>query len=172
MTQQRQLQKLFASYYQGDELQQYLMVLDVVDPIAKAIYPLGDEFDHWGSRMANGHADLHPQMAAFYRQLGESQLLGTSVPQEHGGPGMPFVLTCAILERLAAGMGLGLTGTTFAIDPSVVQARVAGTCPTGSSIRAIAADGTVSCEVDDDVAYMAGMGLSLTVRSGRILRRR
>lgn len=103
MSQQQQLQKLFASYYSGDELQQYLMVLDVVDRMAKALYPLGEEFDRWGSRLVDGRADLHPEMAAFYRQLGEAQLLGTSVPVEHGGPGMPFVLTCAVIERLAAG---------------------------------------------------------------------
>jgi hypothetical protein len=62
-----------------------------------------------------------------------------------------------------AGSGLTLTGTTFAVDPGLVQARVSGSCPAGQSIRAIASDGTVLCELDDSGAmYLAGSGLTLT----------
>lgn len=35
------------------------------------------------------------------------------------------------------------------IDPSSVQVRIGANCPAGSSVRAIAEDGTVSCEGDD-----------------------
>jgi hypothetical protein len=45
------------------------------------------------------------------------------------------------------------------------QTRVAATCAAGSSIRAIATDGTVTCEADDGgpggVTYTAGAGLTL-----------
>jgi len=65
----------------------------------------------------------------------------------------------------AAGAGLALTGDTFAVDASAVQTRVAGACAPGSSIRAIAQDGTVVCEADDSSAagatYTAGNGLTL-----------
>lgn len=61
-----------------------------------------------------------------------------------------------------AGGGLTLSGNAFSVDSSVVQGRVAGTCAPGSSIRAIAADGTVTCEADDDTTYAAGTGLTLT----------
>jgi hypothetical protein len=43
----------------------------------------------------------------------------------------------------AAGSGLTLTGTTFAVNPNVIQHRVAGTC--SSAIRTISANGTVAC---------------------------
>ncbi|MCZ7679467.1 MAG: hypothetical protein M5U28_12175 [Sandaracinaceae bacterium] len=76
-------------------------------------------------------------------------------------------VTCevpAMGASYSAGAGLTLTGTTFAVDTASVQARVASTCPAGSSIRAIAADGTVMCEIDDDTdtTYAAGAGLTLS----------
>ena len=66
--------------------------------------------------------------------------------------------------------GLGLTGggtsgdVSNANDPAVVQRRVGASCAVGQSIRAIAADGTVTCEVDDlgpgDITDItAGVGL-------------
>ena len=51
--------------------------------------------------------------------------------------------------------GTGLTGggsngaVTLNVNQSVTQNRVNGTCVAGSSIRAIAQDGTVTCETDD-----------------------
>jgi hypothetical protein len=42
-----------------------------------------------------------------------------------------------------------------------LQARVTGTCAAGNSIRVINANGTVTCEADDDTLYLAGSGISL-----------
>lgn len=62
-----------------------------------------------------------------------------------------------------AGTGLNLTDTTFRINPAITQQRVTGTCPAGQSIRAIAQDGTVTCEPDD----VGGSGLAASA-SGNV----
>ena len=61
----------------------------------------------------------------------------------------------------SAGTGLSLAGTTFSANTTYLQRRVSSSCTAGSSIRAIAADGTVTCETDDGATYTAGDGLDL-----------
>ena len=62
-----------------------------------------------------------------------------------------------------AGSGLSLAGNAFSVDTASIQTRIGNTCPEGSAIRAIAEDGTVTCETDDNdnTQYTAGSGLSL-----------
>ena len=45
-----------------------------------------------------------------------------------------------------AGTGLSLTTGTFSVNPTYVQRRVSSACAAGSAIKAIAQDGTVTCE--------------------------
>ncbi len=61
------------------------------------------------------------------------------------------------------GYGLGLVGTTFNVNPTVIQSRVNGTCGEGYAIRQVNVDGSVVCEQDDDTntTYTAGEGLEL-----------
>jgi hypothetical protein len=65
--------------------------------------------------------------------------------------------------------GAGLTGGpitstgTLAVDFTQTQARVAGSCAAGSSIRVIAQDGSVTCETDDGGA---GGGTVTQVNTG------
>jgi len=60
------------------------------------------------------------------------------------------------------GTGLLLSSTTFSADTAYLQRRVGSICSTGSSIRVINSDGTVTCETDDDTTYTAGIGLTLS----------
>jgi hypothetical protein len=46
-----------------------------------------------------------------------------------------------------AGFGLALAGTQFSVEPAQIQRRVTDSCAPGSSIRAIAQDGGVTCQV-------------------------
>jgi hypothetical protein len=59
------------------------------------------------------------------------------------------------------GNGLTVSGTDVSVD-ATIQRRVGGTCPTGSSINAIALDGTVTCELDDNTTYTAGTGIAIS----------
>ncbi|MFO1313636.1 MAG: tail fiber domain-containing protein [Burkholderiales bacterium] len=78
------------------------------------------------------------------------------IPKSNGAGGW----TCAAdassggtVTSVAAGAGLTggtiTTAGTLAVDTSVIQSRVTGTCPAGSSIRVIAANGTVTCQADN-----------------------
>jgi len=63
--------------------------------------------------------------------------------------------------------GVGLAGgstsgdVTLSVDPTVTQARVTGNCAAGSSIRGIAANGSVTCEPDSET-LLGGTGNSTT----------
>jgi hypothetical protein len=67
------------------------------------------------------------------------------------------------ITGVTAGTGLtggGTSGTvTVSADTTYLQRRVSSSCTAGSSIRAIAADGTVTCETDDGASgFWAGDG--------------
>ncbi len=70
------------------------------------------------------------------------------------------------LGTYTAGPGLDLTGLQFdvisntVINSSVLQQRVLGSCPLGSTIQTINADGSVTC-YSDASAYLATDGLKL-----------
>ena len=99
---------------------------------------------------------------SFQRRVGTACATGSSIQ----GIAADGTVTCHVdvdtNTTYGAGTGLTLIGTTFAVDTASIQQRVGGSCPAGSSVRAIAADGTVTCETDDDTTYGAGSGLRLT----------
>ena len=60
-----------------------------------------------------------------------------------------------------AGYGLNLAGNQFDVVTGTIQQRVGNSCAASNSIRVINADGTVTCEADDNTTYTAGDGLDL-----------
>ena len=81
------------------------------------------------------------------------------------------------ITGVTAGGGLNGGGNagavTLSVDTTVIQARVAGTCTAGNSIRAIAADGSVTCQADTNsggtiTGVTAGTGLSGGGTSGAV----
>jgi hypothetical protein len=63
-----------------------------------------------------------------------------------------------------------LSGTTFAVDTNTIQSRVAGACPAGQAMRAIAANGFVTCvPVAAGVQAIAPGVIQATVGDERVL---
>ena len=62
----------------------------------------------------------------------------------------------------SASGGITVTGTNISADPAILQRRVIGTCPVGSSVRLIDAAGAVTCETDDNTTLTPGLGLTLS----------
>ena len=81
------------------------------------------------------------------------------------------------VSAVTAGTGIFVSPTTGTVivsaDTSVMQRRIASSCPAGESIRAIAADGSITCEVDDVggagvTSVSSGTGISVNQTSGAV----
>jgi hypothetical protein len=126
------------------------------------------DHDHDGTYTELGHT--HPGSDVTSAVPTATLALSTTQAPWSGLTGVPAGLDDGDDDTTySAGLGLELSDTQFSVDTGTIQQRVADTCPAGSSIRVIHADGTVECETDDvgsgggggDItAVYAGDGLS------------
>lgn len=81
------------------------------------------------------------------------------------------------ITSISGASGISVSPTSGAVviapDTTYMQRRIGSTCPVGQSIRAIAADGTVTCEVDDSGgavnAVTAGSGIFVSPTTGTVI---
>lgn len=81
------------------------------------------------------------------------------------------------ITSISGASGITVSPTTGAVivapDTNYMQRRISSTCSAGQSIRAIAADGTVTCEVDDNSdavsAVTAGTGIFVSPTTGTVI---
>ena len=93
--------------------------------------------------------------AAWANWAGDAQTIGGTTLEELQAPADWAEIT-GIPDDLLDGDDVGED-----VDLSGYQTILTSECPEGQSIRAIAPDGTVTCETDDDTTYTVGDGLSL-----------
>ncbi len=132
------------------------------------------DMDVGGTELYNETQDVVVEAGRFTAYVGDTTPLDLALFRDNGtiwvgiaidgGTELPrFLLGTVPYAAFAehAGNATTLDGNAAAD----YQSRVSGTCTAGSSIRAIAADGTVTCETDDDsggdiTAVTAGTGLT------------
>lgn len=86
--------------------------------------------------------------SSFQRRVDQSCSAGSSIRSISATGAVTCEPDTDTNTTYSAGSGLTANGTQFNVDTSTVQSRVTGSCQTGSSIRAIAANGTVTCQTD------------------------
>jgi cysteine-rich repeat protein len=111
----------------------------------------------------SGDVTLDADTTYLQRRVSSSCPAGQSI-REIASDG---TVTCEVddnsggdITGVTAGIGMAGGGTsgvvTLNADTTYLQRRVGSSCPTGQSIRAIASNGTVTCEVDDSAGDNLG----------------
>jgi acyl-CoA dehydrogenase len=77
---------------------------------------------HYKAYAAKGGLDK-----AFWRKAGEAGILGSLIPEEHGGPGGDFTFNVIIAEELGRSVGSALTGSSIMADVATAILLAAGT---------------------------------------------
>lgn len=88
--------------FSADQLETGFMLLDLAQKFAAEIEPMAGRFDQEGIRCENGQIILPSGMDEIIQKLGESGILGTFIPEQYGGGGMPYTFYAVTIEIIAA----------------------------------------------------------------------
>jgi hypothetical protein len=124
---------------------------------------------------ASGAVSLAVNSAVVQSRIGGSCSAGQSIR----AIGVDGTVTCeadddtnsgGTITGVTAGTGLSgggaSGGVSLAINPAVVQSRVSGSCAAGQAVRAIAQDGTVTCEPKASRTYLGDAPISVSPWTG------
>lgn len=100
----------------------------------------------------------------FQRAISDRCHSGQAI-QTVSGLGRVTCQTVGSITGVTAATGLTGGGTTgnvsLAVDPTVVQARVASSCGAGRAVSSIRQDGSIACHTTDVTQFMGGTGTAL-----------
>ena len=125
-------------------------------------------------------ADTATRIGGYTAAMLQARVSGACASTAISAIAVDGTVTCAPaasgdVSAVTAGSGLTGGGTIgdvmLAVNTAVIQARVTGTCPAGSSIRAIGVDGSVTCDAGnagDITGVTAGNGLTGGGASGDV----
>lgn len=102
----------------ADQLELGFMLLDLAQKFALEIEPMAGRFDRVGIRSKNGQIILPEGMDEIIQKIGKSGILGTFIPEQYGGGGLPYTFYAAIIEIIAAacpsiGVAMAVHGTAI-----------------------------------------------------------
>ncbi len=104
--------------FSKEQLESAEMLFSIAHKICDDIRPLAPKWDVEGVKLKDNRAQLPKGMKEIYSKIAESGLLGTFIPEEFGGAGLPYTFYAALVEIFSRacpciGVSIAVHGTTI-----------------------------------------------------------